>query len=55
MDLLPHTNFDVQRVRGDMGRLAPEAEIFEVSSLEGSGMDALCQWLLDKLAASRAK
>ncbi len=53
MDLLPYTNFDVQRVRGDMKRLAPDAEIFEVSSLKGDGMDALSQWLLDKQAASK--
>jgi hydrogenase nickel incorporation protein HypB len=53
MDLLPHTNFDVQRVRGDMRRLAPEAEIFEVSSLAGDGMDALCRWLTDQLTAAR--
>ncbi len=55
MDLLPHTNFDVQRVRGDMRRLAPEAAIFEVSSLQGDGMDALCQWLVDKQAASQSE
>ncbi len=46
MDLLPHTNFDVQRVRGDMKRLAPEAEIFAVSALGGDGIEALCDWLL---------
>ena len=46
MDLLPHTNFDVQRVRGDMKRLAPEAEIFEVSALDGDGIEAVCDWLI---------
>jgi hydrogenase nickel incorporation protein HypB len=55
MDLLPHTNFDVQRVRDDMRRLAPDAAIFEVSSLKGDGMDSLCQWLVDKHAASQSQ
>jgi hydrogenase nickel incorporation protein HypB len=52
IDLLQHTNFDVERVRGDMKRLAPNAEIFEVSAMTGDGMDIFCQWLLDKHQAS---
>jgi hydrogenase nickel incorporation protein HypB len=52
MDLLPHTNFDVQRVRGDMKRLAPEAEIFEVSALGSDGIEALCDWLLQRQGAA---
>jgi hydrogenase nickel incorporation protein HypB len=52
MDLLPHTNFDVGRVRGDMKRLAPEAEIFEVSALAGDGIEALCNWLLQRQEAA---
>lgn len=52
MDLLPHTNFDVQRVRGDMKRLAPEAEIFEVSALGGDGIPAVGNWLLRRQNAA---
>jgi hydrogenase nickel incorporation protein HypB len=51
MDLLPHTNFDVQRVRGDMHRLAPEAAIFEVAALRGDGLDALADWLVQQRVA----
>ncbi len=48
LDLLPYSNFDVSRVRGDMKRLAPEAEAFEVSALHGDGLDALADWLVQK-------
>jgi hydrogenase nickel incorporation protein HypB len=46
MDLLPYTNFDIERVRGDMRRLNPEADVFAVSALHGQGMDALAEWLI---------
>jgi len=48
MDLLPHTNFDVERVTGDMKRLAPEATTFAVSAIKGDGMDELADWLVEK-------
>ena len=48
MDLLPHTNFDLERVRGDMRRLAPEADVFPVASIAGDGMDELADWLRKK-------
>ena len=48
MDLLPYTNFAVERVRGDMRRLNPEADIFAVSALHGQGMDALAEWLIGR-------
>ncbi len=31
-----------------MQRLAPEAEVFEVSALKGDGLDALAEWLVRK-------
>ncbi len=48
LDLLPHTNFDLERVRGDMRRLAPEADVFPVASIAGDGMDELADWLRKK-------
>ncbi len=47
-DLLAHTNFAVPRVRGDMRRLAPEAQVFEVASLHDQGMASLADWLVRK-------
>lgn len=48
IDLLPYSNFDVARARGDMKRLAPDAEVFEVSAWKGDGLDALAEWLVRK-------
>lgn len=50
-DLLPYLQFDVERARADMKRLAPEAEIFEVSSTTGEGMPELARWLLERSRA----
>lgn len=52
MDLLQHTNFDLERVKGDMKRLAPEAKIFAVSAIRGDGMEDLAKWLVDKRAST---
>jgi hydrogenase nickel incorporation protein HypB len=51
IDMLPYCSFDIQRVRNDMTRLAPGAEVFEVSALRGTGLAPLAEWL----AAVRAK
>jgi hydrogenase nickel incorporation protein HypB len=48
VDLAPHCRFDLQRVRDDMKRLAPNAEVFEVSALKGTGVPQLAQWLEQK-------
>jgi ethanolamine utilization protein EutP (predicted NTPase) len=37
-----------------MKRLAPAAEVFEVSALKGDGLDALADWLVRKHNAERA-
>ena len=55
MDLLPHTNFDLARVEGDMKRLAPKAHVFAVSAIKGDGMKELTNWLIDKKNATIAK
>lgn len=44
-DLLSFCRFDVDRVRNDMQRLAPEAEIFEVSATRGDGLAEVADWL----------
>jgi len=44
-DLLPHCNFDIKRISADMKRLAPEAEIFQVSALDGKGIPDAADWL----------
>ena len=54
MDLLTACTFDVQRVRGDMKRLAPDAQVFEVSAKAGSGMGAVADWLVQRPVSARA-
>ena len=45
IDLLPHTDFCVERITADMKRLAPEAVVFQVSARRGDGMPAAADWL----------
>lgn len=47
-DMLPHTDFSVERATADMKRLAPEAAIFQVSARNGDGVAELADWLLQK-------
>ncbi len=44
-DLAPHIQFDVDRVVGDMRRLAPEAKIFQVTAPTDQGIVELVEWL----------
>jgi hydrogenase nickel incorporation protein HypB len=46
MDLLALTNFQVDRVLADVKRLAPDADVFQVSALRGDGISALADWLV---------
>jgi hydrogenase nickel incorporation protein HypB len=45
IDLLPYTNFNLQRITADVRRLAPAAAIFQVSALKGDGIAAAADWL----------
>jgi len=53
MDLLPHSNFSIERITADVKRLAPKAEIFPVAALggegiPGEGIPAAADWLAQK-------
>ncbi len=50
-DLQPMMNFDRARIRQDLARLNPQAEVFEVAALRGEGIDPLVAWLLDRRGA----
>jgi len=50
IDLLPHSNFRVDRVRSGMRHLAPDAAIFEVCALTGQGVPAAADWLAARTA-----
>ena len=48
IDLLPYTNFRIDRITADMKRLAPEAVVFQVSALKGEGVEPVAEWLAGK-------
>ena len=48
IDLLPYCDFDVEKARADMKRLAPDARIFELSATGGDGLADVAAWVLEK-------
>lgn len=44
-DLLGFTNFRFERVAADLKRLAPQAELFQVAALQGTGIAAVAEFL----------
>jgi hydrogenase nickel incorporation protein HypB len=53
-DLLPYTNFNVERITADMKRLAPDSPVFCVSAVKGDGMSEAAAWLAERVAAAKA-
>ena len=51
--LLPHFDFDVDRVTSDMQRLAPALPVFQVSAKTGDGIDDLADWIVERARARR--
>ena len=49
IDVLPHFDFDMEKVREYAHMRNPGLEIFPVSAKTGEGMDAWCSWLLDNV------
>jgi hydrogenase nickel incorporation protein HypB len=47
-DLMPHLNFNVERITADMKRLKPEAAVFQVSAVRGEGISAAADWLVER-------
>jgi hydrogenase nickel incorporation protein HypB len=45
IDMLPYTNFRIERIAGDMKRLAPAAPVFEVAALRRQGTCELAEWI----------
>ena len=53
-DMLPHFDFDVERVKRDYQGVNPAAPLFPVSSRTGAGVDALAEHLAEKIKAALA-
>lgn len=45
IDLLPHTDFSLDRALADLKRLAPQAEVFRVAAKNGEGVATVAAWL----------
>lgn len=45
-DLSPYLNTDIETLRGNCLKVNPELQLFELSAIKGTGMDAWCDWLL---------
>ena len=48
-DLLPYVPFSVEAVTKDARDVNPDIEVMTISSLKGEGMEAWCNWLLNKV------
>jgi len=44
-DLLPHVPFSTEAVREDALRIQPDLKVYELCALNGSGIDAWCEYL----------
>jgi hydrogenase nickel incorporation protein HypB len=55
MDLLPHVDFDIAAFRRSITGLNPRAEIFELSSKTGEGIEKWCSWILDQAKVNDTK
>ena len=50
-DLLPYVPFSVEAVTNDAHEVNHELEVIQISSINGEGMDAWCDWLVEKVNA----
>jgi hydrogenase nickel incorporation protein HypB len=48
-DLLPYVPFSVEAVTKDARDVNPDIEVMTISSIKGDGLDAWCDWLLEKV------
>jgi hydrogenase nickel incorporation protein HypB len=48
-DLLPYLPFSVEAVVKDAKAINPDIEVLSISSLNGTGIDAWCDWLRNKI------
>jgi hydrogenase nickel incorporation protein HypB len=53
IDLLPHTNFDVDAAIADARALNPEIEVLKLSAFTREGMDTWIGWLESRMRTAR--
>ncbi len=55
VDLLPHTNFDVEAAIADAKALNPGIEVIKLSAFTGEGLAAWFDWLESRIKATRRR
>ncbi|NLV17506.1 MAG: hydrogenase nickel incorporation protein HypB [Syntrophomonadaceae bacterium] len=55
MDLLPYTDFSLERFGHDLEQINPTAPVFKVSGRTGEGMAEWIEWLLGEVKGKRAE
>jgi len=55
IDLLPYTDFSLDRLREDLVRINPSASVFMVSGRTGEGIESWIQWLLGEVKRKNLK
>lgn len=53
-DLLPYVPFSVEAVTKDAREVNPNIEVQTISTLNGEGIDAWCEWLKEKVKSKKA-
>ncbi len=49
IDLLPHLSCNVDEIKNNALKINPNLKIFETSAVKGTGIDGLCDWIMDKI------
>jgi len=55
LDLLPYVDFDIAAFRRSIAGLNPKAEIFQLSSKTGEGVEKWCSWVLKQVETNATK
>ena len=53
IDLLPYTDFSLDKVKEDIAQINPSATVFMVSGRTGEGIEAWIEWLLEEVKKKR--
>ena len=55
VDLLPYLPFSVDAVVQDARDINPDIQVLEISSTQNTGIDAWCDWLLERVREKQEK
>jgi len=49
IDLLPYLSCNINEIKNNALKINPNLKIFETSAVKGTGIDGLCDWIMDKI------